>query len=121
MAAVVVVVYDLMASITSRMMGVDYAYFGVGSLLIYLIAPFILTLRHSFWIGAVSGFLIGFTDSTAGLAIALLIGPPEFKNSMQLDTVPVIFIILSVTLAAGLIGLLASGFALLLRRKRSQA
>ncbi len=101
-AAVVVVIYDAMAPIASQLMNVDFTYFALGSTLIYFIAPFILAWRHGFWIGAIAGFLIGFTDSTAGLWVALQIGPQEFKDAMQLDTASLIFVVAFVTLEAGL-------------------
>ena len=116
LVAIVIVVYDAMASVASRALNVNYIYFAGGSILLYLLAAFLVSWRHGFFMGVLAGFLIGFADSTAGLAVFLWLGPEEFKDAMRVDLISIFVVVAFVTVEAGIIGLIASGAASMIKR-----
>lgn len=112
-----VVLYDAMASVTARILDLPFPYFAVGSLMIFFGAPFVLAWRHGSMTGILSGVLLGLTDSTIGLAIAFLIAPPGFAERMPYRIEAIVVIVAFVTVEAGVIGLISTGLARLIKKR----
>lgn len=70
-----IVLYDLMASLVSRGLQIEYSDFGFGSLVLYFLAGFVVSRKYGFLMGVLAGLVAGIADSTLGLYISELVGP----------------------------------------------
>lgn len=88
-AATGILVFDLLASLLSRLTGIPYAAFSIGSFLIYLAAGYSAQRRFGFGVAALVGAGTGLAESTVGWGISWLIGPG--RSGMEQPAVTRIF------------------------------
>src|SRR5687767_5139606 len=81
-----VVVFDVAASLIAVSTGIPYFTFAIGSLLIYVLFGFLTGLYSKWFYGAAAGAVIGLVESTLGWAISWYIGPgkPEIEMNVLL-------------------------------------
>jgi hypothetical protein len=104
LASVAVLVFDILASMVSMMLGFSYALASVGAFLIYGATGFYATKYANLKMGLFSSAIIGLIDVTLGWAISWTIGPE--KSVLQtIDLGGIVLVIVSVTLIATLSGL----------------
>ena len=112
-----VVAYDAMASLISRFLLLEYAYFTTGFLLVWFLAGFLVCWRSGFLTGLLAGFVAELTESTIGWVVAESIGPlsssliPPENLSFALISVVVTSCLLS-----GVVGSIGAAAASLIRK-----
>jgi hypothetical protein len=117
-AILVVVGFDAVASLLSRLFQFDYTNLVWLSLLIYVAAGYWGAHRRGFFFGLLLGLLAGFIDSTIGWLISTLIRPwgtelPSVSVSLGLIVVPV------VTALGFVFGFVGAGLCRIFRQARS--
>jgi hypothetical protein len=110
----VILLYDTVSAVVSRSTGVDYGWFGFGSLAVYLIFGFLVAKRSSWINGMAAGAAIGLIESTLGWAISWMIGPG--KPSMDVNVFTIGLTVAFVTLSAAVVGLVGGLLSLLVKR-----
>ena len=80
-APLVVIGYDVVASVASLLLGFRYAYAGIGSAIIYGMAGFFAARQSSLATTLVVGLAAGLSDATVGWGISWAIGPGRTTNS----------------------------------------
>jgi hypothetical protein len=111
-----IVLFDVMASIVSRMLQLEYADFGVASLVIYFVAGFSGSWKFSTWTGVVAGSVAGLTDSTLGLFLSQLIGPYTSFDYADLSRSNLISIVVFVVAEGTILASFGALIALLVGR-----
>jgi len=106
----VVLGYDLVASLASRASDTNYGLFSIGSFFIYTLFGFLLGRTGKWWFGGLCGLLLGFADSTLGWLISWYIGPG--KPPVEMNVVLIGITIVLVTLTAGIFGLVGGAVSL---------
>lgn len=96
LSAGAVLLYDATASALSRLSGITYVDFSIGSLLIY----FTIGVVASRWQvnAAVAGAVAGFTDATLGWLISAAIGPGRIPHTLTITYL--VITVFAVTLSA---------------------
>ncbi len=112
---VAVLVFDAASAIVSVLTGIDYAWFSIGSFMLYLCFSFLASRRSKWFFGSATGAFLGVVDSTLGWAISSSIGPGKVAD-MHLGLI--VITIISVILVGAVLGLIGGGLSLL---KRSDA
>lgn len=115
----VVVSFDIVASLASRLLQFDYTNLILVSLAIYLAAGYWGAHKRGFLFGLLLGALAGLTDATIGWWVSTLIHPfsrigiPPLELSLQL------FILLVVTPLAFGFGFIGAGICKILGQTKS--
>jgi hypothetical protein len=78
--ALSIVLFDLVASLASRVFGFPYGYATLGSLLIYASIGFVAARRVDVAAAATASAAVGFVEATLGWAISWLIGPGRLPS-----------------------------------------
>lgn len=68
----VIIFYDIICSVLSRVLNFEYVWFAFGSFIIYGIIAIYLKLQGNFVSAIIGCFIIGVFDTTVGLTIARL-------------------------------------------------
>ena len=114
----VVVTFDVIASLVSRTFQIEYVYFVLISLILYILIGFWGAFHRSFVYGMLLGAIAGLADSTLGWFASRMIGPyippkvPPANLSLIVTTVLMVTIL---SLACGSVGSL---LCMLLRQTR---
>jgi hypothetical protein len=115
----VVVAFDTVASLVSRTLEVEYAYFMFLSLLIYLTVGYWGAFRQGFVYGMSLGAIAGLTDSTAGWFVSRMIGPFIQPKTPPVNSIVVAVKILTVTVLALALGSLGAALCKLVGQTRT--
>jgi len=117
---VLVVLFDVVGSIASRLLLFDYTKLFWMSWCIYFIAGFVGYRRLGFLSGAAAGLIAGLGDATFGWFLSSAIGPylPN-RTQQQYGIVIVIITIVIVTILGAFFGLVGALVSKLLSRGRS--
>lgn len=114
--AILVVLYDALASATSRFLVIEYFYFSYGTIVAYLVVSFLLSLRFGFLWGLLAGVFAGLVDATAGLAVSNMIGPQTVLDYSRANFSDLVAVTVFATTLGLIVGLIGSGTASLLVR-----
>ncbi|EHQ27671.1 hypothetical protein [Mucilaginibacter paludis] len=110
--------FDALASIASRKLGFNYAYWGSGSLVIYCVVGFWGSKQINSRTAVLIAAAVGFFDSTIGWKISMFL-KANTGNIKNEPTIAVwIITIIFVTGFGALCGLIGSALATYLARKR---
>lgn len=101
-----IIVYDSLASYISRGTGIDYQWFGLGSLVIYYLSGLFIARLKNIGFGVLAASTVGLVEATVGWAISYLIGPGKPQEAISLPII--LFVILFVVILAGFIGLIGA-------------
>jgi hypothetical protein len=99
-----VIAFDAIASLLSRLLEFDYTNFMWISFLIYVAVGFWGAFRQGFVYGMVLGAIAGLTDSTVGWSISRMIGPFIHHKMPPLNPIVIVITIVFVTLTAVALG-----------------
>jgi len=112
-----IALFDLIASLASRMFVFDYTKLFWASWCIYFIAGFVGCKRLGFIGGIISGLVAGFGDATLGWFLSMAVGPylPN-RPQQQYGIVIVGITIVIVSLLGVFFGLLGASLSKLLNR-----
>jgi hypothetical protein len=110
----VVVGFDVVASLASRLLQFDYANLILASLAIYLGAGYWGAHKRGFLFGLLLGALAGLTDSTIGWWVSTLIRPYSSMGIPALDLSLQFIILIIVTPLAFGIGFVGAGICKIL-------
>ncbi|WP_157604379.1 hypothetical protein [Rhizobacter sp. Root1221] len=78
--ALVVIAYDVVASLASLILGFSYAYAGIGSAIIYAGAGFLAASAVGFRPTILVGVAAGLVDATIGWTVSWAIGPGRLAS-----------------------------------------
>jgi hypothetical protein len=112
--AVVIIAYDFLSALISSITGIQYAFFSVGSFLLYVIFGFLAGLNSKWFQGIVAGAVMGLAESTIGWAISWYLGPG--KPSIEMNVLLIAGTIIFVVLLASILGLIGGLVSLLFKR-----
>src|SRR6266581_7232186 len=115
----VVVGFDVVASLASRLLQFDYANLILVSLAIYLGAGYWGAHRRGFLFGLLLGALAGLTDSTIGWWVSTLVRPYSRMGIPALDLSLQFIILIIVTPLAFGIGFVGAGICKILGQTKS--
>lgn len=114
----VVVTFDVIASLVSRTFQIEYGYFILVSLILYVLIGFWGAWRRSFVYGMLLGAIAGLSDSTLGWFASRMIGPYIQPKVPHANFSLVVITVLMVTILALACGSVGSLFCVLLRQTR---
>ena len=100
----VVIGFDVVASLLSRAFQFEYTNFVWLSFLIYVVIGFWGAFRRGFVYGMLLGSIAGFTDSTAGWFLSRMIGPFIQRKIPPLNPIVIVITIIVVTVLALALG-----------------
>ena len=115
----VIIGFDALASLISRMFQVPYIKFAVGSRLSYIAAGFFGAFRRGFVYGLLLGVIAGFTGSTAGWFVSQLIGPFMQPPMPPLNVALILITVIFVTVLGGAFGSIGAALCTLLGHTRT--
>jgi len=95
-----VIAFDAIASLLSRLLQFDYTNFVWISFLIYVAVGFWGAFRQGFGYGMILGAIAGLTESTIGWYISRMIGPFIHHKMPPLNPIVIVITIVLVTLTA---------------------
>lgn len=109
-------IFDLLASLASRMFLFDYTNLSWVSWCLYSIAGFVGCKRLGFLGGIAAGLAAGFGDATLGWFLSTLIGPYVPSGPHQFGILVVIFTVVMVSALGVFFGLIGAALAKLISR-----
>jgi tetrahydromethanopterin S-methyltransferase subunit D len=113
----VVLVFDIAASLTSLGTGLPYAWFTIGSVVIYLAVGYMGAPRFGVRSAAGATVLVALVEATLGWAVTWFIGPGQLPDPDASISVFLISGAIGALIFGGIMGLLGGWFAV--RRQRS--
>ena len=116
MIFVAVVLFDVIASLASRVFVFDYGKLFWASWLIYFLAGFVGCKRLGFIGGVSAGLVAGFADATLGWFLATAIGPHVSARPPAFGIVVVAVTVVIVSVLGTFFGLIGATLAKLLKR-----
>ena len=114
--AITVVAFDVMFSLVSKALQINYVDFIFGSWILYAAAGFFVCRYLTFPEGILGGAVAGLSDSTAGWAVSSLIGPYMSQPQPDLSPVLILIVIVVVTGSGAFLGLVGALLSLLVIR-----
>jgi len=105
--ALVIVGFDLLASVASRTIGFPYSYATVGSWLIYAAFGFMIGRRVNVGAASLGVAIIAFVEATVGWAVSWMIGPGRLPNGIPSIGVFAMTVVLVATTTGAIVGALA--------------
>lgn len=117
LVGITIVIFDITASFTSKILEFDYTVLSWVSLCLYALAGFFCCKNFDFISGVIAGLIAGLVDSTLGWAISSAI-QPHIPFDQPLYTFPLIAgIIITVSITGAFFGLIGSFVFYIIRRK----
>jgi len=83
LGSVVIVVYDIVASLLSRRFGWEYFLFSIGSAIIYTAVGYLASKGGPFYSAVLAATLVGLIDVTLGWYISWVIGPGRIESGFD--------------------------------------
>ena len=119
---IAMLVLNFFGSIASRMLDFNYSYLTPLSFIIYGLTAFLVTKQKDLKTGVLFAAILGFAESTLGSFVSELFGKPNIGDmQLEMTTGIWIFMIVSVTGVAALIGVIGGGIARKLKKKSKEA
>ena len=115
--ASVIVLFDLVASITSRTLEFDYTKLGWVSWGLYFAAGYFGCKYFDFLSGAVAGLVAGLSDSTIGWAVSSAIGPYIPFTQPPYTALLIIVVVIIVSAKSTFLGLIGALLCKILNRR----
>jgi len=112
-----VVIFDVIASFTSKILEFEYTSLAWISLCLYFLAGLFGSKRFDFATGLIAGVIAGFADSTLGWAISSVIKPYISFEQIPYTLPLIVEIITTVSLTGAVFGLIGSFVGYIIRRK----
>lgn len=109
--AVLIVVYDTVTALVSAGFGVSYGIFAIGSFLISFLFGLLAARKSRWFVGAIAGAVIAFSEATVGWAISWAVGPG--KPPVEMDAFAIVVTIALVIPIGAFLGLLGGLFSLI--------
>lgn len=118
LSSLAVIVFDVVASATSLLLGFPYAYAALGSAVLYVAFAFFAARKFGFGIAVLLGVTMGIVDATIGWALAWAIGPGRLASGAL--TLAIWLFTAAIVVALGAVyGLIGGGLGSLTRQRRA--